>query len=83
MKPKDLAAIGLFAIVAAIVSFILANAIFKPPAGSTQVAEVSAIDPNFPDVKNDSNYNPFFNNNALDPTQPVTIGNQNNAVPFR
>lgn len=83
MKPKDLAAIGLFAIVAAIVSFILANAIFKPPAGSTQVPEVSAIDPIFPDAKNDSNYNSFFNNNALDPTQTVTIGNQNNTVPFR
>lgn len=83
MKSKDVAVIGFVALVAAVLSFVVASAIFKPTAGSTQVPEVSAIDSSFPDVKNDSNYNTFFNSNALDPTQPVTIGNQNNNVPFR
>lgn len=83
MKQKDLMTIGAVAFVAAIVSFILAGAVFKPPVGSTQVPDVSAIEPNLPDVKNDSNYSSIFNSKALDPTQPVQIGNQNNNVPFR
>ena len=83
MKGKDLALIATFGIIAAIISFIVASSVFKPPAGSTKVPNVMAIDPNFPDVKNDSSYNTIFNSNALDPTQPVQIGNQNNNVPFR
>lgn len=83
MKAKDLALIAVFGLVAAVVSYVVASAVFKPPAGSTKVPEVSAIEPNFPDVKNDSSYNTIFNNQALDPTQPVQIGNQNNTVPFR
>lgn len=83
MKSKDLVAIGVVAFVAAIISYILAGAVFKPVEGSTQVPEVSAIKPSLPDVKNDSAYNVIFNNKALDPTQPVQIGNQNNNVPFR
>lgn len=83
MKPKDLAVIGLVAVVVAFISFIVAGVIFKPVSGSTNVPEVTAIEPTFPDVKNDSKYSAIFNPQALDPTQPVQIGNQNNTVPFR
>ena len=83
MKSKDIAVIAVFGLIAAVVSYVVANSVFKPPAGSTKVPEVSAINPNFPDVRNDSNYNTIFNNKALDPTQPVQIGSQNNKVPFR
>ena len=83
MKSKDWALIVVFGIIAAVVSFFVASSVFKPPAGSTKVPEVSALDSNFPDVRNDSNYNVIFNPNALDPTQPVQIGNQNNKEPFR
>ena len=83
MKAKDLALIALFGVLAAVISFIVSGMVFKPPVGSTSVPEVIAIDPKFPDVKNDSAYNTIFNNNALDPTQPVQIGNQNNNIPFR
>lgn len=83
MKAKDFGMIAIFGLVAAVISFVIASNVFKPPAGSTQVPDVSAIDPNFPDVKNDSNFNRIFNNQALDPTQPVQIGNQSNTVPFR
>ena len=83
MKQKDIAVIILVAFAAGIVSFIVARVVFKPPQGSTQVPVVTAIDPNFPDVKNDSKYNSIFNAKALDPTQPVQIGNNNNNVPFR
>ena len=83
MKQKDIATLAVFAIIAAVVSFVVANMIFKPPKGSTQVPAVTAIDPNFPDTHNDSAYSSIFNEKALDPTQPVQIGNQNNSVPFR
>jgi hypothetical protein len=83
MKQKDIATIAVFAIIAAVVSFIVANMVFKPPKGSTQVPAVAAIDSSFPDTHNDSSYSSIFNEKALDPTQPVQIGNQNNDVPFR
>ena len=83
MKPKDWVLIITVGLVAAIASFTVAKSVFKPPAGSTKVPLVTAMDPNFPDVKNDSQYSAIFNNNALDPTQPVQIGNQNNTILFR
>jgi hypothetical protein len=83
MKQKDIALIILVATVTAFASFVIAKNIFKPPVGSTEVPVVTAIDPNFPDVKNDSQYNTIFNNQALDPTQPVQIGNPNNVNPFQ
>lgn len=83
MKSKDWAMVAIFGFVAAIVSFLVASSVFKPPAGSTEVPVVQAIDPNFPDVKNDSQYSAFFNTKALDLTQPVQIGSQNNSGPFR
>jgi hypothetical protein len=43
---------------------------------------VEKIPSSLPDVKNDSNYNSFINSNALDPTQPVQIGNTQNKNPF-
>jgi len=83
MKSKDLALIALFGVIAAVISYVVSGMVFEPPVGSTTVPEVSAINPNFPDIKNDSAYNVIFNINALDPTQPVQIGNQNNNIPFR
>jgi len=83
MKSKDIANVIAFGLLAAIASFIVANAVFKPPAGSTLVPQVEPIDPSFPDVNNDSKYNVIFNKNALDPTQPVQIGSQNNTAPFQ
>lgn len=83
MKTKDIALLAVFGLIAAFISYLVANAVFKPPTASTQVPEVRPIEPNFPDVRNDSAYNVIFNNQALDPTQPVQIGNQNNAAPFR
>lgn len=83
MKQKDMVLIVFVAVMAAAFSFIVSGAIFKPQAGSTKVPVVTAIDPNFPDAKNDTQYSAIFNNQALDPTQPVQISNQNNTVPFR
>ncbi len=83
MKQQDMAMVFIFGIIAAVLAFIVSGKVFKTNAASTKVPQVVVIDPNIPDIRNDSNYSVIFNNNALDPTQPVKIGNNNNEAPFR
>ena len=68
--------------VAALFSLLIAGAIFKTNPQATKVPVVDALSPSFPDVKNDSTYQSFLNENALDPTQPIQIGNTKNSNPF-
>ncbi len=83
MQRKDILTLGLTAFVAAIFSFIAAGLIFNSPSKHNSTAPVvTAISPTFPDVKNDPNYNSFLNGQALDPTQPIQIGNNSNNTPF-
>ncbi len=83
MKAKDISSLVVIAIIAAVMSFILANLIFPSPAGQTsQVPVVPDIPTAFPDIYNDPVYHQFLNKNGLDPTQPVNIGNANNNQPF-
>lgn len=82
MKRKDLLIICLTTVVAALLAWIVSGAVFNSPASRTKVPAVDKIDPNFPDVKNDSAYNAFFHNDALDSTQPIQIGNTKNTSPF-
>ena len=71
------------AIAAAVISLIVSSAIFGSPAKrNTKAPVVEAVPATFPDVKNDTTYNGFLNPNALDPTQPVQIGNSQNNAPF-
>jgi hypothetical protein len=82
MKRKEIATVIVVAVVAAVVSLVIAGALFNSPAKHTATApNVQPISSTFPDVKNDPDYN-FFNNNALDPTQPIQIGNSSNNSPF-
>ncbi len=83
MKQQDMALVFIFGIVAAVLAFIVSNKIFKVSSESSKVPQVVVIDPSIPDIRNDSNYSVIFNSNALDPTQPVKIGDTNNNVPFR
>jgi hypothetical protein len=84
MQRKDQWTLVGVAAVTAIISFIIANALFNSPTKhSLKTSTVEAISGTLPDVKNDSNYNSFINNNDLDPTQPVQIGNSQNSTPFR
>jgi hypothetical protein len=83
MKNKDIAVLVGIGILATIISAIIAGAIF----GGTKNHNLSAptvevIDSSFPDVKHDSNYTSFFNQNALDPTQLIKIGSSQNQQPF-
>jgi len=84
MKQKDLLLIGMVAFIAAILSFVLSDALFgSPKKNPIKVPVVQPISSNFPDVKNDQSYKSFFNSQALDPTQLIQIGNNNNTAPFQ
>lgn len=83
MKRKDLITIIFVAVLAGIISLMVSNMLFG--SGSREKATAPAvekIEPAFPDIVNDSAYNSFLNTRALDPTQPVQIGNNQNTAPF-
>lgn len=83
-KRQNQVVILMVAFIAAIISIIISNAIFGTSASHRiKVPVVDKISPTFPDVQHDSDYTSFFNNNALDPTQLIQIGNNNNTAPFQ
>lgn len=82
MKRKDLTKIIFVAVIWGIVSIIASSLIFKSPVKNSQVPVVKPINTNFPQVSTDSNYQPIFNTNAIDPTQLIQIGNSQNNMPF-
>lgn len=83
MKRKELMTLALVVFLTAIISLILAGALFNSPAKrSAKVPVVPVISSSFPDVKNDPNYNFFLNEKALDPTQTIQIGGSPNNSPF-
>jgi hypothetical protein len=83
MERKEIATLSVVAVVAALFSLIVAGALFNSPSKHTATAlTVQPISSTFPDVKNDPNYNFYLNSNALDPTQPIEIGNSQNSTPF-
>lgn len=82
MKKSDITLLASIALVVAIVSFFVARAVFNPPSKHTKVPVVEPISSSFPDVKNDPAYQLFLYSGALDPTQPIQIGNSKNAAPF-
>lgn len=84
MKRKDLLLIGGVAFIAAIFSFVLSGIIFgSPKKNPITVPVVNKISSDFPAVQNDTKYNSFFNDKALDPTQLINIQGNNNPTPFQ
>lgn len=84
MKREDYALIIGVGVLAGIMSLIISGLLFNAPAKrSTQVPTVQPINAAFPDIKNDPAYQAFLNNTALDPTQPIHIGNGQNNTPFQ
>jgi hypothetical protein len=78
MKQKDIALILVIVFVSGVVSFVVSNKIFAPPKSRQQAVEVvPVISKSFltPDPK-------YFNAQAIDPTQLIQIGNNNNQNPF-
>lgn len=83
MQRKELATVITVAVASGIISLVVAGLLFNSPSQRTaKVPVVQPISSTFPDVKNDPNYNFFLNTSALDPTQPIQIGNSQNNTPF-
>lgn len=79
MKQKDLALILIIVFISAVASFFISKAIFASPEKTQQEAEVvQAITSKFPQPDKR-----FFNDQAFDPTKPITIGPGENPAPFR
>lgn len=78
MKQKDIALIIVLVAISGVVSFVLSGMVFGRPADREQKAEVVDVitsDFALPPTK-------YFNNNSVDPTQLIEIGNSNNPNPF-
>jgi hypothetical protein len=79
MDQKNLPTIIVAVLIAAAIGFIAGNLAFKSAYIRTQHSEVvSVISPDFPS----SQLSNYFNNNSLDPTQLINIGNNNNNTLF-
>lgn len=83
MKRKEIMTLVVIALVVGMISFVVSGIIITGPSKKTKVPVAEPISPNFPDIKNDPAYQAFFNTRALDPTQPIQIGNTQNKTPFQ
>jgi hypothetical protein len=78
MKQQDIALIVLIIAIAGTLSFFVSKQVFVPPKDRQQAVEVvQPITADFP--KPDQRY---FNSQAFDPTQTITIGGNSNPDPF-
>lgn len=78
MKQKDWALVLVMAFIGAVLSLLASNMLFSSPKNRQQTAEVvDPISANFP-----SPPSKYFNQSAINPTEPVQIGNGTNPNPF-
>ncbi|MGF7228511.1 MAG: hypothetical protein ACQR33_00815 [Candidatus Saccharibacteria bacterium] len=78
MKQKDIALIIIIVFISGIASFFISNLLFASPSNRQQKVEVvEAITPDFPTPSSK-----YFNNQSIDPTQLIQIGNSTNPDPF-
>lgn len=78
MKQKDIALIAIVVIISGVVSFILSGFLFGSPSDrreEVEVVEPITADFTQPDKK-------YFNENSIDPTQLIRIGESSNSQPF-
>lgn len=78
MKRKDIILIAGIVFVTGLISYFISNLFFAPPKDRKEQVEVVqpiSTEFNMPDDK-------YFNSNSIDPTQPITIGENNNQQPF-
>lgn len=78
MKQKDLPIIIVVIFISAVLSFVMSRALFASSSSRDQSVDVvQTISSNFPTP--DTTY---FNNSAVDPTQLIQVGTNNNTNPF-
>ena len=82
MKSKDIFSLVIIACIAAVFSMFISGKIFGGSKHDLTAAQVQPIESSFPDIKNDASYKSVFNNNALNPTQLIQIGNDQNQQTF-
>jgi len=77
MKQKDIALIIIIVFVSGVASFLVSNWLFGSDKHTQKVETVEAITADFPtpDQK-------YFNNQSIDPTQLIQIGQSTNPNPF-
>jgi hypothetical protein len=79
MKQKDLTTILLVIFISGIFSFVLSNYLFASPKNRHEKVEVvKPITAEFKEA--DKRY---FNEQSVNPTQLITIGDNNNTSPFK
>lgn len=83
MKKKDITVIVGVVIVSCIFSLVLSNVALGPyKKQPIKVPVVQPISSNFPSPETDNDYKSFFNDQAVNPTQLIKIGDKSNAAPF-
>lgn len=83
MKQKDIVTLVLVGAITALFSVVVSMLVFSPPKHDAKAPTVQPISNSMPDIKNDPSYNTIFNDKALDPSQPVEIGGNQNTAPFK
>ena len=78
MKQKDIASLLVIIIVSAALSFVISQKLFASPASKRIEAEV--VEPIVSDFTAPSNK--YFNENSVNPTQQIRIGDSSNITPF-
>lgn len=80
MKQKDIALILVVVIVSGAFSLVLSNYLFSSPKNRQEQVEV--VEPISADFKTPSSDDKYFNPQAINPTQIITVGDSNNQTPF-
>lgn len=77
MKKNDFAVMLAVAIFAVVLSLVLSNLIFAPKSKTLKAQKIDLINSDFtqPDKK-------YFNDQGINPTQLIQIGDSANAKPF-
>lgn len=78
MKQKDILLIGAVVFASCIISFIISGKLITTPANRSQQVDVVPVinaTVNQPDSQ-------YFNQNSIDPTKLIQIGNNSNLAPF-
>lgn len=80
MKSKDLSLVVVVGIVSAVIAVFVSGWIFSSAADRQQTVEV--VEPISPDFNVPAVDSAYFNKDAINPTQSITIGNSTNEKPF-
>lgn len=77
MKQKDLALVAVVAVISIVVASIVSNVVIGSDGGRQQAEVVDVISATFDQPNKD-----YFNNESIDPTQIIRIGDNSNQAPF-